>query len=153
MWSKTKFYPRLVILMATLFFCLILAGTIFAGHASRTTYFGLVGKRVIAQKDTIYVGNSVWNGGIYSHTQDGTAISSIGWTYWTFRELCNGVIKSQTVVQGAAIPNSSGVSDLGVDVFNACSYTRQGHVLGNHEFKNIGYPNWYKDWVHGEPLP
>jgi hypothetical protein len=28
-----------------------------------------------------------------------------------------------------------------------------GHVLGNHEFKNVGYADWYKDWTHSETLP
>lgn len=140
-------------LVLVVLFCALLAGTAFAGHLPRTTYIGWVGKSVVAQKDVVYVGSNAWNGKIFSHTQDGTAIGTIGWTYWTHRELCGSTILDNYVHSGYAAYNSSGVFDIGLDSFSSCSGIRYGHVLGNHEFKNVGYADWYKDWTHSETLP
>lgn len=89
-------------LVLVVLFCALLAGTAFAGHLPRTTYIGWVGKSVVAQKDVVYVGSNAWNGKIFSHTQDGTAIGTIGWTYWTHRELCGSTILDNYVHSGYA---------------------------------------------------
>lgn len=136
-------------ILGVLFLLLIMVGTVFA-DPGRTTYYGWVGKTVIAQKDVTRSGNS-WNGRLWSHTSDGTAIGAIGWTYWTHRELCGGIIGDNYPHLGYA-PASSGVYDIGVDSYSPCSGIRYGRVLGNHEFKNIGYSDWHIDWVHTETL-
>lgn len=153
MFSKSKI--KRYILLSVLSF---LAGAVTIGIAfaddPRTTYIGWVGTSVVAQKDVTRSGNT-WNGRLWSHTQSGNAIGTIGWTYWTHRERCNSTIGDNYVHPGYAQYGSNGIWDIGVDSYSPCSGTRRGEVLGNHEFKHqIGsqYYEWYKDWVHSEVL-
>jgi len=66
------------------------------------------------------------------------SIGTIGWTYWTDREICQGTITWQLVRGGYAVYNRSSVSMQGQgNSYHTCppgvQRTLQG--LGNHDFK------------------
>ncbi len=148
--SKTRFVVSICIFVTAL--VVVLSGAAVAS-SPRTTYWGSVGgKSVIAQKDVIRGINS-WNGDIWSHTQDGSAIGTIGWTWWTIRETCTGSITTQYQYGGQALYNASAISDIAVDTISYCWHPpgRNGHVLGTHDFKH-GSDIWNPYWEHNEKL-
>ncbi len=153
MFNKSKIKRNMLLSVLVFLVCTITIGTVLADDP-RTTYIGWVGTSVVAQKDVTRSGNT-WNGRLWSHTQNGNAIGTIGWTYWTHREKCGSTIGDNYVHLGHAAFNSSGVWDIGVDSYSPCGGIRRGEVLGQHEFKNEiygQYYDWYKDWIHSEIL-
>jgi hypothetical protein len=121
--------------------------------ASRSTYSSSVGGTgVVAQKDVVRSGGS-WNGYIWSHTNTGYAIGTIGWTWWTIRETCSGTIISQYQYGGQVLYNASAINDVAVDTVSFCANpsNQHGRVLGTHDFKN-GSDTWNPYWEHVEKL-
>lgn len=147
---KIRIILSICILIAV--FIVTTTSSVFAG-IPRTTYSGSVGGvGVVAQKDVIRTGNT-WNGDIWSHTNTGNAIGTIGWTWWTIRETCNGSITLQYQYGGQALYNASAISDIAVAAVQPCAVPSKqyGHVLGTHDFKN-GSDTWNPYWEHVEKL-
>lgn len=147
---KIRLIFSLCILVAV--FISTTASSVLAG-IPRTTYYGSVGGTgVVAQKDVVRSGGS-WNGYIWSHTNNGNAIGTIGWTWWTIRETCNGSITLQYQYGGQVLYNSSAISDIAVASMQPCAYplNQYGRVLGTHDFKN-GSATWNPYWEHAEKL-
>lgn len=149
-----KIKIRLVISLCilTAVFVATTTSSVFAG-IPRTTYYGSVGGTgVVAPKDVVRVGSD-WNGYIWGHTNNGNAIGTIGWTWWTIRETCSGTIISQYQYGGQVLYNASAISDIAVDSISYCASpsNQHGRVLGTHDFKN-GSDTWNPYWEHVEQL-
>lgn len=78
---------------------------------------------------------------------------TLGWTYFTTRETCNGSIKQQTLKGGTSVYGTQ-IADTTFMNTMQCNGTRYGYVLGKHEFKNSNNVIvWSPEWPHGEQIP
>lgn len=90
-----------------------------------------------AMKDVWIVNATAWNGHIRSWTTNPVYnIGTIGWVWWTFRETCSGLIVDNWPKPGYVEYGANYVFDTGADDRDACGGTREGCVLGKHDFKH-----------------
>lgn len=93
----------------------------------------------VAMKDVVVVDAFTWNGRIRSYTTNPVYdIGTIGFTWWTFRETCDGNIIDNWVQSGYVEYGDSDVLDIGVDDRDPCSGSHLGWSLGTHDFKHGG---------------
>lgn len=126
-------------------FCLVLAlavalGTYpahFAFAYATTSYPNFAGvTTAIALKDVWIVNNTSWNAYVESYTTNPVRnIGTIGWTWWTFRDTCNGVMIDNWVQPGSVRYGASRHWDVGVDDRDPCGGSYQGWSMGTHDFK------------------
>lgn len=117
---------------------------ICSGARVQGNSYGCGGKRVSKPLSTL------WLAEISSYTSPSIAIP-VGWTYWTSRGRCNGTITQQVVHSGRSVVATS-TYDYQYMTILACSGTRAGQVLGNHEVKGNIYI-WRYDWTQSETVP
>lgn len=106
-----------------------------------------------AMKDLWVVSSSAWNAKIRSYTTNPVYdIGTIGWTWWTVRELCDGNIIDQSQYGGHAEYGDSDAWDISFQALDDCGGTHQGAVLGTHDFKHGG-SEWRPYFDTQESLP
>ena len=94
-----------------------------------------------------------WGGDIVSYTDYPQVSMTLGWTYFTTRETCNGTLKQQVVKGGLSVYATQRANTTFMSTMS-CAGTRYGYVLGKHEFKNSSNVIvWSPEWTHGENLP
>jgi len=90
----------------------------------------------VALKDVWVVSDTSWNAHVKSYTTNPVRnIGTIGWTWWTFRDTCNGNIIDNWVKPGYARYGASEAWDTGVDDRDYCNGSYRGWSLGTHDFK------------------
>lgn len=122
----------------------------YSGVYVQATSYGGGGKRVSK------VSTTQWLAEMSSITTPGLATVAVGWTYWTSREVCNGVIQNNQVIHIArSQPTPSGTTyQSQYMTTRACSSVgaRSGQVLGKHEVK--GTKSIYaEDWTQSDYIP
>lgn len=83
---------------------------------------------------------SYWATGVRSNTQNPTMdMDDIGYSYWTYRQRCNGIISQQTQYEGDVFHYTSSywASASPSKVYCDGPYTRLGESLGNHDFLTV----------------
>jgi hypothetical protein len=141
-------------MMIMLVFSIVILATqvLAAGGATEDKKHNFAGgSTAIAYKDVIVIDSS-WNGQIRSYMSPSYNIGTIGWTWWTIRELCAGIILDQYQYNGQAYYGASYIADSAVDDVDYCGWGWQGTVLGTHDFKD-GSSSWQPYSFHSEPLP
>jgi len=144
-------YKHIRLLFYVLFaiFLLFHAQTVYA--LAVQTYSNFAGVTdAKAKKDVWIVNITSWNGHIRSYTTNPVYnIGTIGWTWWTFRDTCNGVIVDNWVNGGHAAYGDSDEWDTGVDDRETCgNYLIWS--LGKHDFKQ-GSSIWRPEFSTNEP--
>jgi len=91
-----------------------------------------------------------WAGDIVSYTNYPPVAITLGWTYFTTRETCNGTI-TQQVIKGPTSVYNTQIATTTFMSTKSCSGTRYGYSIGKHELK--GSITWTPEWSHGDPLP
>jgi hypothetical protein len=71
------------------------------------------------------------------------SIDTIGESWWTARETCNGNITGQVEYDGEVEYNDSEFWDVSVHLKHSCGGTRLGWSMGNHDFHESGYTHIY----------
>ena len=90
----------------------------------------------VALKDVWVVDSNSWNAKVQSYTTNPVRnIGTIGWTWWTFRDTCNGVIIDNWVQPGSVRYGANNHWDVGVDDRDFCSGSYRGWSMGVHDFK------------------
>jgi len=90
----------------------------------------------VALKDVWVVNSTSWDAKVQSYTTNPVRnIGTIGWTWWTFRDTCNGVIIDNWVQPGSVRYGASNHWDVGVDDRDPCGGSYRGWSLGTHDFK------------------
>jgi hypothetical protein len=130
-----KFYKLPIILLVVI---LLLSPTHRAFAFDYTVYYNFSGVTdATALKDVWYVNSSSWNAHVRSYSVKPVYnIGTIGWTWWTFRDTCDGVIIDNWVQGGYAEYNDADAWDTGVDDRDYCGGTYYGWSIGNHDFKH-----------------
>ena len=96
------------------------------------------------------LGTGQWSADIVSYTDLPPVVITLGWTYFTARETCNGVITQQVIKGGTSVSGTQ----IATGTFmtpRACSGTRYGYSIGKHELK--GSKTWTPEWSHGDVVP
>lgn len=121
-------------------------------YATRT-YSNFAGVTdAVALKDVWIVDSVNWNAHIKSYTTNPVYnIGTIGWTWWTHRETCNGNIVDNYTHSGYALYGASSVFDTGVDDRDACDGSHLGWSLGKHDFKHNG-SEWRPEFSTSEGI-
>lgn len=105
-----------------------------------------------AMKDVVIVSSTSWNGHIKSWTTNPVYnIGTIGWAWWTFRDTCSGIIVDNFPQPGYVEFGANNVFDTGVSDRDPCAGTRQGWVLGKHDFKQGG-STWQPEFSTNEGI-
>lgn len=84
-----------------------------------------------------------WSASVYSYMNPSVAIGTIGYSYWTVREKCDGTITHQINYGGAVVYNSSSMWDSSAQTKHTCYSNRTGESLGNHDFHRSGQSHIY----------
>lgn len=143
-----KFIKLGAVVMLVCVIGVLAAQVLAAGINTKYNFAG--GSDAKAYKDVIVVGSS-WNGQIRSYMSPSYNIGTIGWTWWTIRELCSGIIIDQYTYSGQAYYGASYIADSAVDDIDSCDAYHYGTVLGTHDFKNGGSV-WQPYFFHSEPV-
>jgi len=136
---------------ASLAFILSVSIIIGAALAGETTMTGSVDGIGVTARKSILQNSDRWTTYVYSYTNNGTAIGTIGYTYWTVREYC---VPTQTITfqwqdTGRVNYGSSGYFNAATVLYRNCSGQRQLISLGNHDFKQ-GSSVWQPYLNHSE---
>ena len=106
--------------------------------------------RAVARQDVWIVNATSWNAHIRSFTESPAYnIGTIGWTWWTFRDTCNGIIVDNWVKPGQVSYGANLKWDTGVDDRETCTNYRIWS-LGRHDFKH-GTSTWQPELSTNEP--
>lgn len=104
----------------------------------------------VARQDVWIVNTTSWNAHIRSFTQNPAYnIGTIGWTWWTFRDTCNGIIVDNAVKGGQVSYGANLKWDTGVNDRETCANYRIWS-LGRHDFKH-GTNTWQPEFSTNEP--
>lgn len=115
---------------------------IFTNFAGVTT--------AVAMKDVWVVNSTSWNAHVRSYTNNPNYnIGTIGWTWWTFRDTCNGIIIDNAVKGGQVSYGANLKWDTGVNDRETCSNYRIWS-MGGHDFKH-GSSIWQPEVHTDEP--
>ena len=96
------------------------------------------------------LGNGQWSADIVSYTDHPPVVISLGWTYFTAREACNGTI-TQQIIKGGKLVSGTQIATGTFVTPKICKQTHYGYSIGKHEIK--GTRTWTPEWSHGDPLP
>lgn len=146
--TKTKTLTALVLAFILAF------QNIGAGSALATqSYANFAGvTKANAMKDVWIVNSTSCNGHIRSWTSYPVYnIGTIGWTWWTFRKTCNGIIIDNWTKPGYVQYGANYVFDTGVDDRDACGGTHLGWSMGKHDFKH-GSSTWQPEFSTSEGI-
>jgi hypothetical protein len=102
------------------------------------------GIRCSALKTISTTWETTWTGTIYSVADQ--PIGTIGWTWWTTRETCNGTIYHQDVHAARASYGDDREVDAHTDDFYCGAAPHKVYVLGKHQFKE-GTDSWYPEFT------
>jgi len=72
-------------------------------------------------------------------------MDDIGYSYWTLRQWCGGIIIAQMVSPGHVLHYTSvyWASSMQQKAYCGAPYTREGESLGNHDFYDWPYNHIY----------
>ena len=126
-----------------------LAYNVLAYHSICKPFAGVT--TVGALKDVWIVNSTSWNAKVQSNTNPVYNIGTIGWTWWTFRDTCDGVILDNWVKSGSVLYGASDHWDVGVDDYDSCGGSYRVWSMGTHDFKEGG-SIWQPYLETDEPL-
>lgn len=111
------------------------AAPLSGGSTSCQSY---VGSHACRRKEVNDVSASAWNAQVKSYmTNPVISIGTIGFSYWTVRETCDGIFTHQTVYSGTVDHNTSLFWDSSARAKYYCSGYRAGwsaaHILSTSE--------------------
>lgn len=144
------------VLLSTILTAAILISTFQMASATLGDW-EILGKANIQGSSFAYAGKMVrklssaqWAGDIVSYTDYPPVAISLGWTYFTTRETCNGSITQQVQKGGTSVYGTQVAATTFMNTMT-CNGTRYGYSLGKHEF--LGSIIWRPEWLHGDYLP
>jgi len=134
--KKVKFLIGLVVCMATI---------VYPAFAyDYDLYDNFVGDSLAVAEEDVGVSSSTsWYATIHSWITPELYIDAIGWSRWTFQEICGGTVVDNWPQSGYTVFGGS-LQDWGYDTKDDCSYTHQGRVFGRHYFRE-GERLWEPD--------
>lgn len=95
-----------------------------------------------------------WDAGVSSEMENPRiSIGTIGWSWWTVRETCNGNFLLNQQYGGSVSYNTYVKSQTRSYFRHACSGTHQGWSMGNHDFYQSGYAHITPYWEYWGYLP
>ena len=90
--------------------------------------------------------STYWSAGVSSRTNNPVrTMDDIGYSYWTTRQYCSGVIKKQNQMSGNVLHYKSNYWASATYAKVTCSNPngREGESLGNHDFYDYPYSHIY----------
>lgn len=121
--------------------CLLMCLAILASPAFAYDYRGYPNfagdSYAVAVEDLAKSSSTTWWASIESYMTPEVYIDAIGWTGWTFQDICGGV-PVDTWNQSSYTAFGYSVWDVGYDDVDSCPYSYQGRVFGTHDFKEGG---------------
>jgi len=142
---------------AFVFMCLVVGLTMLLAYPAlafaKRTYYNFAGVTdAVAEKDVTGNYSNYWTAWIESYTTNPVRnIGTIGWTWWGFRETCNGIIVDNWTLPGYARYGASYAWSCGTDDIDTCGGSHLGWVLGRHDFKE-GSSTWQPQFSTSETL-
>jgi len=128
--------PALIVAVALTF------DTAYAGSSESCQSYA--DSNACRKKGVVNVSSSEWNARVWSTMKNPTiSIDTIGESWWTARETCNGNITGQVEYDGEVEYNDSEFWDVSVHLKHSCGGTRLGWSMGNHDFHESGYTHIY----------
>lgn len=119
-----------------------LPGDALAGSSESCQSYA--GSNACRKKGVVSTGSSTWSGQVWSTMKNPPIdADTIGYSYWTVRETCDGQITSQVQYGGYHDHNTDSFYDVNAMAKHACPGSRLGHSLGNHDFDESGYQHIY----------
>ncbi|MGC1375021.1 MAG: hypothetical protein WA821_02290 [Anaerolineales bacterium] len=109
------------------------------------TSYGYTGKMVRK------IADGRWAADIVSYTDYPPVKITLGWTYFTARETCDGRVRNQIIKGGTAVWSAQIATTTYMRPQPCVGGTRYGYSIGKHELK--GTFTWMPEWSHGEILP
>lgn len=92
-----------------------------------------------------------WAADIVSYTNYPPVAISLGWTYFTARETCNGNITQQVIKGGTLVYSTQRATTTFMNSL-PCGGTRAGYSIGKHELLGTSV-SWRPEWSHGDWIP
>jgi len=131
--GRRTFWPGAALAVA-IGVCLV--SDVFAYHSISAPFAGVTSAGAL--KDLWIVSSTSWNAKVQSNTNPAYDIGTIGWTWWTFRDTCDGVIIDNWVNPGSVRYGASDHWDIGIDDRDDCNGTYLGWSMGTHDFQHGG---------------
>lgn len=93
---------------------------------------------------TIVNGTPYWNAKLWSTSKNpALSMDDIGYSYWTVREKCGSIIKTQVNFSGHVLHNTYLYYSAQTMTKKSCTGFRYGESLGNHDFYEYPYSHLY----------
>ena len=125
---------------------LLVISTTIAFAYSSGIWTGTVNGKPVAAEEGINIGIPAWTGYIwsYSNSSPRQPIGTLGWDWWTNREICSGTIVSQTQMGGFAVYGDTMIERAQYNAWysGSCGSPHQIVVLGQHDFMD-GTASWF----------
>ncbi len=153
--NKKNFFLMLPLLLTIGLLAVSLGSSVEASPlaSSSTSCQSYAGAFACRSKGVASTGPSTWGANVQSYmASPAISIDTIGYSYWTVRETCDGDITSQWNYGGTVDHYTSSFWDASAQYKHYCGGSRVGWSFGNHDFHKSGYSHIYPYKLHSQGL-
>ena len=123
---------------------LVLNFAIFSVAKASATSANYNGITIAYAEKSITNHSTYWEQRLWSKSQSPAInMDDIGYSWWTIRERCNGVIMNQVQYGGHVLHNTSLYYSGNTMTKKTCGGYRLGESLGNHDYYEYPYSHLY----------
>jgi hypothetical protein len=151
---KTFKSKMMIAVLISLIGIISITSVVLAASSSKT---GTVNGKAVKAEKVINLGQQSWSAQIwsYSNANPQQNIGTLGWDWWTTRELCNGTINHQDTHDGTGTQynTTSAETYYYSSWYNpSCNNKHKVAELGKHDIKD-GSDSWYPEFTLTVAVP